>query len=174
MNQQIIWQGTNIDLRNINLQDTNFILKWENNPENWSVSQTTRAYSEEEIVDFIVEHTLQIISQTTDIRFMITLKNNTPIGLIDLTSIDRNRKNAEVGIIIAEEQHRKKGYASQAIEGIKYIAKNKLHLETLTCAIQQHNTASKGLFKKANFQKKQKKTTDHTIISYYTFEINTH
>jgi len=146
------WQGTKIYLRGVELSDSSYLLSWENNPSNWSISYTDRAFSEDEIIHFIVQQIEQEVHNTLeDIRFIICLLDHLPIGTVDLTGLHSPNPKVEVGILIAEEKHRKKGYAYEAIEGIKQIGKTKFSLSELYCTIQEHNLASQQLFIKAGF-----------------------
>jgi len=164
-----LWRGKQIYLRTVELGDSTTLLQWENNTENWSVSQTTQEYSQEDIVNFITEQILQDINKTSDLRLIICLYNHTPIGTIDLTTIDHKDKTAEIGILIAEKKYRQLGYATEAVEGIKHIAKHTLLLRKLRCTIQPNNIASIQLFKKTLFIKIK---TVAPIIDYSIYEIN--
>lgn len=157
-----MWKGENVYLRHVELNDLNVLLEWENNPRNWSISGTTEPFTEEEIIDFIVEQTEP--SKTSQIRFMICLtKTGEPIGAIDLFKIDRQNKTAGVGILINSEINRNKGYATEALELLKQISKNDLHLDTLQCSIQSDNYSSVHLFLKCTF----KKQNTLNSIDYY-------
>jgi len=166
MGEETVWSGRDIYLRNVCLNDTCTLLKWENNPKNWAISTTTEPYCEQDIVDFIVDQLQQINTETIrEWRLIICTHNALPIGAIDLTEIDRQHKTAEVGILIAEPTHRNKGFGFQAIQGIKTIASRQLSLQKLVCSIQKHNVVSKKVFEKANFQKTTT-STDPTIDQY--------
>lgn len=150
--QSAMWKGENIYLRQVELGDLTILLEWENNPDNWSISGTTEPFTEEEIIDFIVEQTEPF--KSGQIRFVIALiKTDEPIGLIDLFKIDKQNKTAGVGILINNETYRNKGYATEALVLLKQISKNKVHLETLHCSIQSDNYSSIQLFLKCNFKK---------------------
>ncbi len=145
-----MWKSTSVFLRPVALTDLRILLEWENNPDNWEVSGTTTPFSEEEMIDFIVEQ--MDYKSTRQLRLMICLnERQIPVGAIDLFEIDETRGIAGVGILINDVQHRNKGCATEALELLKTIAQSELHLSTLYCTIQLHNHASIQLFKKCGF-----------------------
>ncbi|MCO5261167.1 MAG: GNAT family N-acetyltransferase [Crocinitomicaceae bacterium] len=157
------WSEKDIFLRNVEIADLSTILAWENNTENWSVSGTEKPFTEEEIADFIVEQMNP--AATNQLRLIICLNTTQePIGTIDLFDIDRQKQTAGVGILINKQQHREKGYATQALKLVKTISKNTLHLLQLHCSIQPSNTASIQLFSQQGFKKK---SIDKELIHYY-------
>lgn len=147
-----MWKSNNISLRNVCLSDLQLLLDWENNPENWAVSETTQPYTEEEMIDFIVEQSA--MQQPEQLRLMICINsNNEPIGAIDLFNINSEKKTASVGILINEIKHRNQGYATEALQLMKKNAKKQLKLSTLYCTIHSDNTSSIKLFSKCSFEK---------------------
>ena len=140
-----------IYLRYIQTQDAALVLDWENNQENWAVSENDSPYSIYDILVLIGE--LQDIQRAKQARWMICSDlNNQAIGNVDLTEIDFENKVATVGILIAEKELRNKGYASQALVLIEKEA-NKLKIDKLTCSIHADNLASISLFLKNGFEK---------------------
>lgn len=145
-----MWKGTSIFLRPVALTDLSILLEWENNPDNWEVSGTTAPFSEEEMIDFIVDQA--DYKATGQLRLIICRnEQQIPVGAIDLFEIDNVRQTAGVGILINDQQHRNKGYATEALELFKTIAQSELNLLTLHCTIQPHNHTSKQLFKRCGF-----------------------
>lgn len=145
-----MWKSEKIYLRQVDFSDLQTLLNWENNPENWSVSGTNAPFSEEEMIDFIVEQT--DYKNSYQLRLMICLnENNLPIGAIDLFEIDEEKGSAGVGILINEDKYRKKGYAFEALELLKQIARELFTLKILSCTIHTNNTSSIKLFLKSGF-----------------------
>jgi diamine N-acetyltransferase len=143
--------GTTIFLRTVEISDCSYLLSIENDPKNWEYSDTSTPYTEEEIIQFIIEQKTEEDSE--QIRFLICFSNSSePIGNIDIFSIDKENKTAKVGILIQQKEHRKKGYASESVQLIKNFAKKKLGLKQLECAIQEHNLASQRLFTGQGFK----------------------
>ena len=141
-------------LRRVDISDLSTLLLWENDTNNWKISEVKQPFSEEEIADFIVNQQASI--QTLDqIRWMICLKGTyEAIGTIDL--FDIRNKQAGIGILIQSALHRNKGYATQAIEQLKTLAKKELKIDHLFCNIQHFNSASIHLFEKCQFKQIEK------------------
>jgi len=151
-----------IYLRPVQISDLAIILAWENNEDNWEVSGTIEPYTEEEIADFIVEQ--QNYKVTGQLRLMICLRETDfPIGAIDLYDINYVTKLAGVGILIEQANNRRKGYATQALQQLKVIAKQEVGLEQLFCLIHQDNLASLRLFEKADFKLIEKNALENTF-----------
>ena len=70
----------------------------------------------------------------------------------DIFDIDFDKKEAFVGVLIAEKENRQKGLASIAIELVENEGV-KLGLERLKCVVHPGNTASVQLFEKRGFVK---------------------
>lgn len=140
-----------IFLRAIEKEDATKIMLWENNPEFWHVSDTEAPYSMFDILQFIENQ--ETFRKTGQLRLMIGLKeNNESIGCIDLYEGNQKHRRAAVGILIAEEQHRGKGFAKESIDLLCDYASNFLDLHQLFAYIIDDNQASKALFKEAGFE----------------------
>jgi diamine N-acetyltransferase len=88
------------------------------------------------------------------LRFIICeLESQKPVGTIDLYDADFRNGNAAVGILIANHQARKKGYALQSLELMLAYTEKVLDLHNVTCSIQATNSESIRLFEKAGFLK---------------------
>lgn len=144
----------NVYLRRVEISDLSTLLLWENDPNNWEVSEVNQPFSEEEIADFIVNQQASI-NALDQIRWMICLKStHESIGTIDLFDIQNNQ--AGVGILIQSTHHRNKGYATKALELLKKLAKEELKLDHLFCNIQHFNLTSIHLFEKCQFKQVEK------------------
>lgn len=157
-----MWANKHIFLRPVEMADLPYLLKWENDPKNWEVSGTTAPFTEEEMINFIVEQTYFL--STGQLRLMICLnKKSLPIGAIDLFDINVEERSAGVGILIQDNKHRSKGYAKEALSTLKEISKSDLKLNRLTCSIHSNNHSSIALFTKLNFTK----TTENQAIENF-------
>jgi len=137
-------------IRKVTFKDADCILYWENNEENWAVSENDSKYSIFDIVALIGE--LQNVQNARQGRWMICVKGNeSPIGCVDLTGIDFENNTADVGILIAEKNYRRKGYALMSLQLIEEEAKE-LGLKKLSCSIHSTNLASIRLFEKCGYQ----------------------
>lgn len=164
----MIRSSEKIYLRQVGMGDLEILLEWENNPDNWEVSGTKTPFSEEEIIDFIVEQV--DFRASGQLRLIISLnKSDEPIGAIDLFDIDEKNATAGVGILIDKPEHRKKGYAGDALLLLTGIARDVFSLRRLHCTIHIHNAGSVRLFEKAGFQLTEKDTG--TGINTYVYNL---
>lgn len=139
----------NITLRAIEPYDIDILLEWENNTENWKVSNTFVPFSRKLMEEYI--YNAQDLFSVKQIRFIIEHnKSKEQIGCIDLYNFDPFNLRAGVGILI-DYKYRNKGVATEAIETLKKYCFNHLRLHQIYCSISSSNTASKNLFIKSNF-----------------------
>lgn len=140
-----------IYIRYVEFKDAELVLDWENNQENWAVSENDSPYSIYDVLVLIGE--LQDIRKVNQARWMICLSgSNKAIGNVDLTEIEFDKHESTVGILIADVIQRNKGYASLALELIERQAEE-LEINKLNCSIHSDNTASISLFEKNGFIK---------------------
>ena len=143
--------GTTILLRALEPSDIDTIYKWENNPDNWTVSNTQTPYSK-----FVLEQYLasahQDIYSVKQLRLMICTSDNKPLGTIDLFDFEPQHQRAGIGILIADAADRSKGYASEALDIIIQYGFDVLNLRQLYCNITSDNEASLHLFQKFGFE----------------------
>ncbi|MFM2038386.1 MAG: hypothetical protein RL432_1325 [Bacteroidota bacterium] len=143
--------GLNLMLRAVEPNDASFLFIWENNPSNWRISHTE--------VPFSMHNIHQLIEQFSNprasgqIRLIVVLKaTNKPVGTIDLFDISFKHGYATLGILIAEESDRGKGYAEEAVNLCLDYCMDHLHLHNLQCFVHADNLPSLNLFKKLNFR----------------------
>ncbi len=74
------------------------------------------------------------------------------IGSIDLFDIDNLHQRAGVGILIADKENRRQGYASQALKALIEYCSEVLLLHQLYCNIDEDNESSIRLFQKRGFE----------------------
>jgi diamine N-acetyltransferase len=134
-----------IKLRAMEPKDVDLLFEWENNPDIWPVSSTVIPYSRHILLEFINSH--QDIFSTGQLRLMITLKKEEQtIGCIDLFDFDPLHLRAGVGILVANQQHRGKGYAGNALNLLIDYTFNYLKLHQLYSSVAANNAASLKLF----------------------------
>ena len=145
-------EDKNIRLRALEPSDVDIIHKWENDVDVWNVSNTITPYSKN-IISTYIEHAHLDIFQTKQLRLVIELKEtNQPIGTIDLFEFDPFHKRAGVGVLIAEDKDKQKGYASESLKILIDYSFNILKLNQLFCNISESNTNSLKLFNKLGFE----------------------
>jgi len=142
-------KGQLVYLRALEPQDVDFILKCENDAENWRISQTLVPFSRHIIEKYV--NSDQDLFTYRQIRFVIcALANDKPIGTIDLFDYDPINLRAGIGILIIDSE-RRNGFAKESLElCIKYCFDHLL-LNSLFCNILESNKQSLELFKKAGF-----------------------
>ncbi|MDB4196085.1 GNAT family N-acetyltransferase [Flavobacteriales bacterium] len=142
----------NIYLRTIEPRDAALMLQWENNPDNWAVSNTLVPFSEHLVLQYV--NSAQDIFETKQLRFIICLlENDKPIGTIDLFEYDPLHRRAGVGVLIDEVSERNKGYADEALKLMIKYSFDRLNLHGLFCNIFESNKHSIKLFEKNEFNK---------------------
>jgi diamine N-acetyltransferase len=147
--------GKNIRLRAIEPADLDIIYEWENDPANWLISNTITPFSKHILTKYI-EHANKDIHEARQLRLMIDLIDDSglakeTIGTLDLFDFDPVHERAGLGILIAKEENRMKGFAYDSLSIlIKYVFET-LHLHQLYCNISNNNQASLILFKKLGF-----------------------
>ena len=150
-------KGEQIYLRTLEPSDADVILRWENNPNNWQVSNTMVPFSKKLIEDYV--NSAQDIYTIKQLRFIICLtENDNEIGTIDLFDFDPFHQKVGLGVLIAETADRRKGYAKESLHLIKEYCFNHLNLHQVYCNILSENKASIDLFQNAGFTICGKKT----------------
>jgi diamine N-acetyltransferase len=158
-----------IYLRNVLPTDASIIFAWENNPENWEVSNTERCFTLNEIEEFVNQP--QVIFLNLQIRFVICIKNtNKPIGCIDLFDYEKGI-SVGVGVLIADKNDRNKGYAKEALKQLINYVRNELNVAYIFCNIFKTNTASIRLFEHGGFKFIEERILEGTDVNYYELDI---
>jgi len=131
--------------------DVDFMLRLENDPAIWEVSQTTEPFTREDIELFIRNHQHDLIIELQQ-RFVIVLQEREiAVGCIDLFSYDADEESAGVGVSVLPE-YRRQGFARQALKELVRLAFQQLKLKKLYCSIFVDNTASIHLFTSCGFR----------------------
>ncbi|MCH8534143.1 MAG: GNAT family N-acetyltransferase [Flavobacteriaceae bacterium] len=143
--------GEYIQLRALEPEDIDFLLALENNEDLWHLSYTNKPFSKHLLMRYI-ENANQDIYQAKQLRLVISDSYKKPLGLIDLYDFDFLNKRAGVGIVI-DVNHRRKGYALEALQLVSKYAFYRLELHQLFASINEGNTSSEKLFQMAGFIK---------------------
>jgi diamine N-acetyltransferase len=140
-----------IRLRAPEPEDLELLYEWENNQDYWIISNTTTPFSRYTLKRYI-EDSHKSIYETGQVRLMIDIaKENTTIGTVDIFDFDHFHLRAGIGILIAREEYRRKGYASMALRGLAEYCFNVLKLHQIWCNIIGNNSASVELFRSLGF-----------------------
>lgn len=165
-----------LKLRALEPTDLELLYEWENNPLIWEVSNTLSPYSKY-ILHQYIENSNRDIVESKQLRLIIELTSKEygePIGTVDLFDIDLYNKRAGIGILIANELHRNKGYAGEALTLIEEYALKHLHLQQIHCKINEDNLPSLKLFQRMGYiitgQLKQWKFTPNGWKNVYILQ----
>jgi diamine N-acetyltransferase len=140
-----------IKLRALEPEDLEVLYEWENNDSNWIISNTISPFSKYTLKRYL-ENSHKNIYETGQLRLMIEyIPDKTTIGTIDIFDFDPFHKRAGLGILIANESYRRKGYASMSLTCLIDYCFKTLQLHQLYCNILSNNSESIDLFKKQGF-----------------------
>lgn len=151
MAQQIqLLLGERIRLRALEPQDVDLLYSWENDTTIWKASHTLAPFSR-----FVLEQYIATshndLHTNKQLRLMITTREGKDVGCIDLFDFDPGHQRAGVGILIANEEDRGNGYASEALNILIKYCFQVLHLHQLYCTITVDNEESIILFQRHRF-----------------------
>ena len=143
-------KGEKIYLRALEPNDVNILYKWENETSVWHLSNTVSPFSKYVLEQYVQNSHLDIYT-TKQLRLIICDKTEKTIGCIDLFDFDPKNLRAGIGILIAEEPEKQKGYATEDLKLLVTYCFNVLNLHQLYCNINTDNTISLSLFQKQGF-----------------------
>lgn len=140
-----------IRLRALEPEDLELLYQWENNHAYWMISNTLTPFSKYTLKRYL-KNSHKNIYETGQLRLMIDhLADKITIGTIDIFEFDPFHKRAGVGILIANEAYRRRGYATMSLKCLIDYCFNTLQLHQLFCNILANNCESIDLFQKAGF-----------------------
>ncbi len=143
-------KGKNVFLRPVEMKDVDALYLWENNPENWLVSNTVTPFSRFFLEQYVVG-ALNDIYADKQLRLIIEDLHGATCGAIDLFDFDPHNRRAAIGILV-ETGSRNKGFGTEALQLVINYANNTLNLNQLHCTIDFDNTRSLKLFQKLGFE----------------------
>ena len=144
-------KGQNISLRAVEPDDIDVLYAWENDVENWNVSNTQTPFSRFVLEQYITSAHEDLYT-AKQLRLIICDTENKPVGSIDLFDFEPNHLRAGIGILIAGKDDRRKGYASEALDLLITYCFETLNLHQIYCNITTDNESSILLFQKHGFQ----------------------
>ena len=152
-------------------EDLEMLYEWENNESYWTISNTISPFSKYTLKRYL-ENSHKNIYESGQLRLMIEhIHDKVTMGTIDIFDFDPFHRRAGLGILIANEAYRRKGYGAMALTGLIEYCFKTLQLHQLYCNILANNTESMDLFKKLGFvqagiKKAWIKTTDGYLDEY--------
>lgn len=142
--------GEKTYLRALEPTDIDLMCEWENNVEVWKISDTVEPFSRYKMEQYVMS--VHDIHQNKQLRFVIcNRETNEAVGCVDLFDFNPIHARVGVGILIAETENRKQGFASEALGLIKEYCFRILDCENVYCNILDDNSASISLFEKQGF-----------------------
>lgn len=143
-------KGQKVQLRAAEPSDVDVIYQWENDPENWLVSNTIAPYSKDQILNFIQNENDIFASNQT--RFMIEDIDRNAVGCIDLFDFDPKNHRVGTGILV-DPSFRGRGYGKEALQLLVDYCLEVLQVRCVFAEVISTNAASLELFEKGGFQR---------------------
>ena len=141
-----------IYLRNLTIDDFDYLNSVENNKTFWKYSFQNKNYSKEDLIQFIYDSQLSL-EQTNQIRFVICeTETDEPLGFIDLFEINFVKSQAGISILISNSENRSKGYGKLSVKKICDYARKELKIKNFYCNISIDNKVSLNFFKSVGFK----------------------
>ena len=144
-------KGQHIYLRALEPGDVDLLYRWENDASIWHLGHTLAPISKLILKEYL-SNSQQDIYSLKQLRLVIC-RQDKAVGCVDLFDFDPQHLKAGIGILIADQEDRRKGYASETIQLMKVYAKEKLNLHQLYCTISNANAESIHLFESNGFSK---------------------
>ncbi|GAB5539446.1 MAG: GNAT family N-acetyltransferase [Salibacteraceae bacterium] len=144
----MILTDSDILLRYPETKDVAKILSWENDVENWLVSDTISPYSEEEIREFVEAG--QDFFRDGQKRLMMETSSKKLAGCIDVFDFDQKNRRASIGVL-TEPDFRGKGIAKSALKLTEDFCFSQLEIHSLYAEVLETNVPSRTLFEKSGF-----------------------
>ncbi|WP_298325704.1 GNAT family N-acetyltransferase [uncultured Dokdonia sp.] len=145
-------QGTHCYLRALEPEDIDHVYRVENDEGLWSVGETLVPFSKYVLKEYLANSHHDIFD-VRQLRLVICdSTSHSFVGLIDVFDFDPHNLRAGIGIVIAGEEHKRKGYATESINLLKNYCNTHLNLHQLYANIEEDNKASISLFEKAGFE----------------------
>ena len=148
----VVIKGKQIYLRALEPNDIDLLFEWENNVEVWDISDTIQPFSRfvlEKYVDspqdIFVQHQLRLMICKVD--------SKEAIGCVDLFDFSPIHRRVGCGILIAEQNERKNGFAREAVNLSVDYCFSFLDCHQVYCNILEDNYTSINLFEKSGFKR---------------------
>lgn len=144
--------GKQVFLRALEPSDIDLLYEWENNVDVWNISDTVQPFSRFNLEKYVSSP--QDIYTQHQLRLMICeINTKETIGCVDLFDFSPLHNRVGCGILIAEHDHREKGYARDAINLTVDHCFNFLDCHQVYCNILEDNFKSINLFENQGFKR---------------------
>src|SRR5690554_492216 len=168
-------KGEKIYLRALEPSDLDFLYHLENDESLWEVSNTVAPYSRF-ILNEYLENSHRDIYDVKQLRLVICKNDSTtPLGFIDLYDFDPKHFKVGIGIVIFNNDDRRKGFAFEALTLTCNYAFTHLNVHQVFAGITEGNEESISLFESAGFEsngfKKDWIYSDGKFKSEYIYQL---
>lgn len=175
-NEIIQSQETSVYLRQMQISDTDHIIAWRNNPRVRHNFIYQGLFTPEGHLNWIKTQ----IEPGHVVQFVICEKESgRAVGSVYFRDIDRERKCAEYGIFIGEDDAVGKGYGTQAARLALFYAFTRMQLSFVFLRVFADNTGARKSYEKAGFRLVKEKQDEvvsgegaRTVV-FYIIEKNT-
>jgi diamine N-acetyltransferase len=163
-----------VKLRRVQPSDLNQLLEWENNQAFWTVSERNQRIDAIDMIGFLEEQEGPVF-ELNQVRWMIQdIFSGRLIGTLDLYEIDWEQNLAYIGILIASQKDRRKGYATEAISNMERFVVKEWSISCVRARIQEGNTASMRCFRGLDYVEIEKEPKPNRLnglkFNYLTLE----
>jgi len=150
MNKQETFESKRLLFKGISEQDFDYLVKWRSNLDLIKYFRNPTPITKESHISWYEK---SYLNDLTRYDFVVIDKNSgQKIGTVGVNSIDYEKGTCEISYIIAENDFRRKGFASEAV--LTMI--NKVRMEgilTVHAEIHKENLASIKMIQKLGFNK---------------------
>ncbi len=146
--------GSQIRLRALEPEDVELLYQWENSTEFMRFGDVHLPFSRHLLRTYL-DRSGEDFYQIRQLRMMIETLDSDPrvVGHIDLFDYEPQHNKAALGMMIAEERDRGRGYASEALTSMMEYAREYLGLRQIYCTVQLWNSTSFLLFESKGFER---------------------
>lgn len=138
-------QTQQIHIRALEPGDADFMYEVENDPDALRYSDTVAPLSRKILRDYALTYEANPFAAGQLRLIVAENETKTPVGILDIYDVSMRHLHAFVGIYILPD-HRRKGYAREAIKAAEDYVRHTLHLKQLGTKIEDSNTPSLQLF----------------------------
>lgn len=135
-------------LRTLEPADVDWLMRWENAPEHWTVSGTTAPYSRAALEALCMGH--QDVYTAGQLRWIVEERGKA-VGAVDLYEFSALHRRSGIGIL-TDPEYRGRGTAGRALAIALRHAEEVLLLRSLHAQVHDDNGPSMQLFVSAGFR----------------------
>lgn|SRR5690625_1588816 len=143
-------QGKKVILRPIKKEDLPFLNKWKNDKETFQYLgggfMPISIDQQEKWLDSMIDLT------GSNKRYIISVENDKPIGMIGLYGINWIHRTCEVGLYIGDRDAHGKGFAKESYSLIEEFGKGYLNLRKIRLNVVHNNISATSLWESLGFE----------------------